>query len=154
MRFPTMLLLATITIGAAGAPAAESLSPEKVEAERPQGTVTVRFRVATGAVLTGLARPEDPPYMPILLDAGAKLKDPRNRLYVVLCGKALAHVHNLGLGNLEEHFVGRTIEATGKVRYLALPQITKRDGTVETPADSFTHYEIQVQSLDDFRVVE
>jgi hypothetical protein len=131
-----------------------ALTPEDVEKDRPQGTVAIRFTVASGGVLTGVARIEDPPYMPIKLDAKAKLGDARNLLYVVLVGKALSHVNQLGLGDPEAHFVGKTIEVSGKVRYLTLPRITKADGSVETPADTFTHYEIVVQSLDDFRVVQ
>ena len=59
-------------------------------------------------------------------------KDRRNKLYVVLVGKALTQVHQLGINDPVKHFHGRTIEASGKVRYITLPQITQ-DGRREKP---------------------
>lgn len=128
------------------------LKPEQAEKDRPQEVVTVAFQVESLSRLRGPIAEGQPPYEPIKLDATAKLKDERNKLYVVLVGKALAQVHQLGIDPVA-HFQCRTIEVTGKVQYHSLPQITER-GEVEILADSYTHYEIVVDCLDNLRVVE
>lgn len=145
------LLLAGTAVGMAAE--TKVLTPADVERDRPEGVVTVRFQVGKVGFLTGVIPVGQPPHDPIMLESDAKLKDPRNKLYVVLVSKALEHVHQLAI-DVTKHFEGRMIEATGKVSSISLPRITRPDGTVEIPADQFTHYEIVIDSLDDLRVVE
>jgi hypothetical protein len=152
----TLLVLSLLGLSAGATPClAEErkvLTPEQVEKDRPQGEVTISFRVEGFGLLDGVIPVGQPPHLPISVEATANLKDRRNKLYVVLVGKALTQVHRLGIDDPGKHFGGRTIEATGKVRYITLPQIT-RDGKVEIPADSYTHYEMVIDSLDNFCVV-
>jgi hypothetical protein len=124
--------------------------PEQVAEDRPQGEVTVAFRVVDVGLLDGPTRVGQPPYRPISLEAAAWLRDRRNKLRVVLVGKALTQVHQLGINDPVKHFRGRTVEASGKVRYITRHQIT-RDG-IENPGDPHTHYEMVIDDLDHFRV--
>src|SRR5207253_6715540 len=123
---------------------------EQVEDDRPQGEVTITFRVVDVALLDGPIRVGQPPHPPISLQAAAWLRDRRNKLYVVLVGKALTQVHQLGINDPVKHFRGRTVEASGKVRYITRHQI-EREGK-ENPGDPYTHYEMVIDNLDHVRV--
>jgi hypothetical protein len=124
------------------------LSLEQVQTDQPKGEVTVTFRV--GEVELRPIEVGQPPYPPIALDAAGRLRDVRNKLYAVLVGKALTQIHQLGINDPVKHFRGRIVEATGKVRYIALHQIDK-DGK-ENPGDPYTHYELVIDCLDNLRV--
>jgi len=148
-----ILSFLTLSVGAETCLGQErkALMPEQVEENRPQGEMTVAFRVVDVGLLKGPIKVGgQPPYLPISLEAAARLRDRRNKLYVVLVGKALTQVHQLGINDPVKHFRGRTVEATGRVRYITLHQITP-DG-VENPGDPYTHYEMVIDNLDHFRV--
>jgi hypothetical protein len=112
--------------------------------------VTVAFRVAQVRRLDGPIPAGQPPYPPISLEAAARLRDRRNKLSVILVGKALTRVHELGIDDPVKHFSGKTVEAAGKIRYVARLQVT--DGK-ENPGDTYTHYEMVIDDLDRFRVL-
>src|SRR3989442_70199 len=133
MKALLILSFLALSVGAEACRGQErkALMPEQVEEDRPQGGVTVAFRVVEGGLLGGPTRVGQPPYRPISLEAAARLRDRRNKLHVVLVGKALTQVHQLGINDPVKHFRGRTVEASGKVRYITLHQIT-RDG-IENP---------------------
>jgi hypothetical protein len=151
MRTLMILSFLALSVGAEACLGHEPkvLMPEQVEDNRPQGEVTVAFRVVDVGVLEGPIRVGQPPYPPISLQAAGRLRDRRNKLYVVLTGKALTQVHQLGINDPVKHFRGRTLEASGKVRYITLNGI--RDGK-ENPGDPYTHYEMAIDNLDHFRV--
>jgi hypothetical protein len=130
------------------------LTPEQVEKDRPDGEVSVTFAVEEVGLLRGPIEKGDPPYMPISLGTKAGLKDRRSKLYIVLVGKALVHVHDLGISDPTAHFRGRSIEVKGKVQYASYPRVTKPNGAVEVQADNYPQYEIVIDSLDNFRVVK
>src|SRR5262245_34851149 len=109
-------------------------SVEEVEKERPEGTITVQFRVEETGILLSPRRESDPPYDPILLEAKAT-QDKRGKFQVILVGKALVHLHGVGIEKPAEHLRGRVVQVTGKVRAVQYPRIT-RDGQVEAPKDS------------------
>jgi hypothetical protein len=126
----------------------EAISLEQLETGRPQGEVTVAFRV--GEVALRPIAAGQPPYQPIALDAAGRLRDVRNRLHAVLTGKALTQIHRLGINDPVKHFRGRIVAATGKVRYITLHQIGE-DGK-PNPGDPYTHYEMVIDRLDHLRV--
>lgn len=130
------------------------LTPAQVENERPQDTVTVTFQIAKVGRIRALSAEGQPSQDPILLTAKANLKDARNAFQVIVAGNALVEwEHKFGIIDPEAHyFAGQMIEATGKIEYRRLPQIT-RNGKVEVPADSFSHYVLLIESLDQIRLV-
>ncbi len=128
-------------------------TPAQVEKDRPEGEVTVTFQVEEVGLLNGSIKKGDPPFMPISLGTRTGLEDRRSKLDAVLVGKALTHVHDLAISDPTAHFRGRTIEVKGKVRYSRFPRVTQPDGTVQVQADNYPHYDIVVDSLDNFRVV-
>jgi hypothetical protein len=151
MKTPLLPGLLALLLGAGACLGQERklLMPEQIEDDRPQGEVTVAFRVAQVGLLDDSIRFGQSPYAPISLEAAARLRDRRTKLSVVLVGKALTRVHELGINDPVKHFRGRTIEASGKVRYVTRSQIT--DGK-ENPGDTYTHYEMVIDDLDRFRV--
>jgi hypothetical protein len=151
MRTLLILSFLALSVGADACLGQERkvLMPEQVEDDRPQGEVTVAFRVVDVRLAGGPIRVGQPPYPPISLQAAARLRDVRNKLYVVLVGKALTQVHQLGINDPVKHFRGSTVEASGKVRYITLHGIW--DGK-ENPGDPYTHYQMVIDNLDHFRV--
>jgi hypothetical protein len=123
------------------------LTPEQVEKDQPKGEVTVRFRVNFVGSVSGGLRAGEPAYLPILLQSESFLEN-NGKFYVVLVGKALANVHRLGIHNPAEYFRGKTVEATGRVRYLKSPG----EGRVEIPENAHTDYEMIIADPDHFAV--
>src|SRR5579871_5496087 len=135
--------LLSCTGGLQGAPREKPprrLSIAEVEKERPDRVVTVQFRVEeTGRLLT-LRREGDPPYDPIQLLASLT-QDKRGKFQVTIVGKALVHLHSVGIAKPAEHLRGKVVEVTGKVRAVKYPQITRGD-QVEISKDNWTNYEM------------
>lgn len=110
----------------------------------------LQFRVEETGILFAPRREHDPPYDPIQLEAGVT-QDKRGKFQVTLVGKALVHLHSVGIQKPAEHLRGRVVEVTGKVRVVQYPQIP-HDGKVEVPKDNWTNYEVVIDSLDKFYV--
>lgn len=151
MRIPVAvgLLILGVCISTGLSHDTKASTPEQVEKNLPKDVVTVTCRVEDVGVLLGGISAGDPPLMMV---ASAKLKDKRSQFYVVLVGKALTHINRLAF-DPAKHFHGKTIEISGKVEYITLPQIPKKDGSVEVPADRYTNYQMVIDDLDNFRVV-
>jgi hypothetical protein len=152
VRFAVCMVGLIVCAGPSPCQEPKPLTPEQVEKDRPDGTVTVRFRVDDVGLMWGLVPVGQPPYIPISLRAAANLKDRRSQFSAVFFGKALTIVHRLGI-DAREHFPGTTVEVTGKVTYMTVPQTSRPGGTAEVPADSYTHYQILIDNLDNFRTL-
>jgi hypothetical protein len=109
------------------------MTPEEVAKDRPAVEVTVRFRVEDGGTLGGVMPEGSPPYEPVVLESAAA-KGGKGRMSVLIGGRALVHIHHLGIDQPVAYFRGKVVAATGKVHYQQ------------------TGYQIVVDNLDHFEV--
>lgn len=144
-RFETFLLLLFTCSYCVWSEAADSMTPEQIEKNRPDEEITVTFKVSDVGVLIGGISQGDPPY---LLESDTKFQDKRSRLQVLLVGKAVKNIGHLAIS--PKYFQGKTISVTGKVQYESYP----RDGKAVIPADSYQNYSVWIDDLDNFRVLD
>jgi hypothetical protein len=126
-------------------------SIEEIAKERPEGTVTVQFIVASAGHLLAPKRVSEQPYDPLYLAAPVG-ESKHDQFQVFINGPALTHLHAVGIGDLEKYLTGRGIEVTGKVGYAERPHI-QADGTEDTSHPRWKQYGIFVTSLDQLYVV-
>ncbi len=138
--FAILLTNANAAFGAERGGQPRVFTPEEVAKERPQGKVTVAFRVQSVGRLIGDSGEVKQAEMPLQLMARAKMKHTKDNFHVMLVGSALAPVQQLGMKSPADHFRGKEVWATGTIRYLKLPRITRPDGSTKIGQDNWTHY--------------
>jgi hypothetical protein len=124
---------------------------EEIAKERPEGTVTVQFVVATAGRSLAPRRASEQPYDPLFLTAPVG-DSKHDRFEVFINGPALNHLHSVGIDDLEKYLTGRWVYVTGKVGYVERPHI-QADGTEDTSRPRWKEYGVFVTSLDQLYVV-